>query len=69
MNNAERQVMQARLEKLKLSHKSLDKKVLKLYNSYTMDEELYKLKTMKLFIKDEIYRIEKLLEDQHGKGL
>jgi uncharacterized protein YdcH (DUF465 family) len=61
--------MQARLEKLKLSHKSLDKKVLKLYNSYTTNEELYKLKTMKLFIKDEIYRIEKLLEDQHGKGL
>ena len=64
-----REEMQARLEKLRENHKSLDKKVLKLYNSYTMDEELYKLKTMKLFIKDEIYRIEKLLEDQHGKGL
>ena len=69
MNDTERQTMEARLETLRRRHKSLDKKVLKLYNSYTVNEELYRVKTMKLFIKDEIYRIETLLEDQHGKGL
>lgn len=69
MNDTERQTMEARLETLRRRHKSLDKQVLKLYNSYTVNEELYRVKTMKLFIKDEIYRIETLLEDQHGKGL
>lgn len=64
-----REQMQARLEKLRENHKSLDKKVTKLYNSYTARDELYRMKTMKLWLKDEINRIETKLKGQDGKGL
>jgi hypothetical protein len=64
-----REEMQARLEKLRENHKSLDKKVTKLYNSYTARDELYRMKTMKLWLKDEINRIETKLKGQDGKGL
>lgn len=64
-----REQMQARLEKLRENHKSLDKKVTKLYNSYTARDELYRMKTMKLWLKDEINRIETKLKGKNGKGL
>jgi len=64
-----REEMQARLEKLRENHKSLDKKVTKLYNSYTARDELYRMKTMKLWLKDEINGIETKLKGQDGKGL
>jgi hypothetical protein len=64
-----REQMQARLKKLRENHKSLDKKVTKLYNSYTARDELYRMKTMKLWLKDEINRIETKLKGQDGKGL
>lgn len=64
-----REEMQARLEKLRENHKSLDKKVTKLYNSYTARDELYRMKTMKLWLKDEINRIETKLKGKDGKGL
>jgi len=63
------QDMQARLEKLRENHKSLDKKITRLYNSYTARDELYRMKTMKLWLKDEITRIETKLKGKDGKGL
>ena len=64
-----REQMQARLERLRENHKSLDKKVTKLYNSYTARDELYRMKTMKLWLKDEINRIETKLKGKDGKGI
>lgn len=61
--------MQRKLDKLKKDHKELDKTITKLYTSYIDSTELYKLKTKKLWIKDEIYRIERLLKEDNGKRL
>ena len=49
-----------RLEELRKKHKELDSHIKKLYNN-AITEELRKLKTEKLWLKDEIYRIEREL--------
>tara|TARA_Y100001937_G_C7035788_1_gene292280 strand:+ start:445 stop:666 length:222 start_codon:yes stop_codon:yes gene_type:complete len=63
-----------RLEELRTKHKELDKHIKKLYNT-SITEELRKLKTEKLWLKDEIYRIERQLISEgvyvngyHGKN-
>lgn len=62
-------IMQKKLDKLKRDHRKLDSTISKLYNSYIDSTQLYRLKTKKLWIKDEIYRIERLLKEEHGKRL
>ena len=62
-----------RLEELRKKHRELDNHIKKLYNK-SVTEELRKLKTEKLWLKDEIYRIERQLISEgvyvngyHGK--
>ena len=62
-------IMQKKLDKLKRDHRKLDNTISKLYSSYIDSTQLYRLKTKKLWIKDEIYRIERLLKEEHGKRL
>lgn len=62
-------IMQKKLDKLKKDHRELDNTISKLYSSYTDSTQLYKLKTKKLWIKDEIYRIERLLKEDYGTRL
>ncbi len=52
------------LEELQRRHKELDTLILNRYNNYTVDDEVRKLKTMKLWIKDEIYRLETKLGEK-----
>lgn len=55
--------MKMQLDKLYKEHKELDNKIKILYTNYTSGDELYRLKTKKLWLKDEIYRIERRLKD------
>ena len=48
----------SRLEELKRKHKNLDKQIKECYSAYDNDDHIIKLKTMKLYLKDEIHRIE-----------
>ena len=50
------------LEELRKKHRTLDNKINELYTHH-ITEELRRLKTEKLWLKDEIYRIEKELID------
>jgi len=55
--------MKMQLDKLYKEHKELDNEIKVLYTNYISGDELYRLKTKKLWLKDEIYRIERLLKD------
>ena len=46
------------LEELKRKHKDLDKQIKECYSAYDNDDNIIRLKTMKLYLKDEIHRIE-----------
>lgn len=46
-----------RLLELKRKHKELDTVIQERYNNYAPNEELNRLKTMKLWYKDEIHRL------------
>lgn len=48
----------AHLVELYKKHKALDEKIKELYNGHERDEVLNRLKTQKLWIKDEIHRFE-----------
>lgn len=50
------------LEELRKKHRLLDNEIEKLYTHH-ITEELRRLKTEKLWLKDEIYRIERKLID------
>lgn len=52
-----------RLACLQSKHKELDKFIKERYNEYAPDYELNRLKTMKLWYKDEIHRITTKLRD------
>lgn len=56
--NTEHDKDETHLEELRRRHKELDTEVQYLYNSYVDDETLNRKKTMKLWIKDEIHRLE-----------
>jgi len=47
-----------RLEELRLKHRELDEYLEKEYGNMNTSPEVYRLKTQKLWIKDEIHRIE-----------
>ena len=47
----------AHYDELKRKHKELDEELEKRYNNITACEEARKMKTMKLYLKDEMHRI------------
>jgi uncharacterized protein YdcH (DUF465 family) len=48
----------AHLEELKRKHRELDEHIKTEYSNLTSSPEVYRLKTQKLWLKDEIHRIE-----------
>lgn len=49
--------LKARFEEIQRKHKKLDKEIEERYNNVTVSEEVRRLKTMKLYYKDEMHRI------------
>ena len=49
--------LRSHLEELERKHKSLDKEIETRYNNVTVTEEVRRMKTMKLWLKDEMHRI------------
>ena len=54
--------LQSHLKSLTVRHRDLDNEILELERHYSVNEEVRRLKTQKLWLKDEIYRIKKDLE-------
>lgn len=50
--------LSVRLEELKRKHRELDEHIFSVYHNKNISPEVYKLKTEKLWLKDEIHRIE-----------
>ena len=50
------------MESLTVRHRDLDNEISELERHYSVNEEVRRLKTQKLWLKDEIYRIKKDLE-------
>ena len=50
--------LRSHLEELKKKHRELDKQVEELAHHRNVDDDIRKLKTQKLWLKDEIHRIE-----------
>jgi hypothetical protein len=53
--------IEARLEELKRKHRELDTLIENKYHNQNITDEVRRLKTQKLWLKDEIHRIETLL--------
>jgi len=49
--------IRAHLEELERKHRSLDELIETRYHNITVDEDVRRLKTMKLYLKDEIHRL------------
>ena len=54
--------LHSHLQSLTVRHRDLDNEILELERHYSVNEEVRRLKTQKLWLKDEIYRIKKDLE-------
>lgn len=59
MTNPE--TLKSHINELKRKHRNLDNKISELEIHYNVMDEIRKLKTAKLWYKDEIYRLEKQL--------
>jgi len=57
------------LQELYVKHRTLDTEIKELYKHYARDEELNKLKTKKLWLKDEIHRLETELKALHEENI
>lgn len=55
--------LQSHLQSLTTRHRELDTEIIELEKGYSVTEEIRRLKTQKLWIKDEIYRVTKDLEN------
>ena len=53
--------LEARLKELERKHRALDKEIEMRYHNVTVSEEVRKMKTMKLYLKDEIHRLNEQL--------
>jgi len=64
--------LRAHLEELTRKHKNLDEEIETRFHNKNITEEVRRLKTHKLFLKDEIYRIKRRLEElgayTNGRG-
>jgi len=49
--------LRAHYEELERKHRELDKEIETKYNNITVTEEVRRMKTMKLYLKDEMHRI------------
>jgi len=49
--------IRAHYDKLKRKHRELDEELETKYNNVTVTEEVRRMKTMKLYLKDEMHRI------------
>lgn len=57
------------LEELRRKHRELDTHISEVYHNKNLTPEVYRLKTQKLWLKDEIHRIEtKLNLENHTNG-
>jgi len=52
-----RDKLQAHYDELARKHKELDTEIEERYNNITITEEVRRMKTMKLYLKDEMHRI------------
>jgi uncharacterized protein YdcH (DUF465 family) len=59
--NDEADKLLAHYEELKRKHKKLDTELETRYNNQTVTEEARRMKTMKLYLKDEMHRINSYL--------
>jgi hypothetical protein len=57
-----RESLQSHLESLTVRHRDLDNEISELERHYSVNEEVRRLKTQKLWLKDEIHRIKRDLE-------
>ena len=55
--------LRAHLEELTRKHRALDDEIAERFHNKNITEEVRRLKTHKLFLKDEIYRIKRRLEE------
>jgi hypothetical protein len=63
MSNYESEVdkIRSHLEELERKHRELDNELEERYNNATVTDEARRMKTMKLYLKDEIHRINEQL--------
>ena len=57
----EKDKLRSHLDELKRKHRALDIELENRYNNQTITEEVRRMKTMKLYLKDEIHRIQSQL--------
>ena len=57
-----RESLQSHLESLTVRHRDLDNEILELEKHYSVTEEIRRLKTQNLWLKDEIHRLKRDLE-------
>lgn len=64
MNNSEHDIdkLKSHLEELERRHRELDNDIETRYNNITVSDEVRRMKTMKLWLKDEIYRINQKIQ-------
>jgi hypothetical protein len=53
--------LRAHYDELERKHRELDIELIERYNNQTIDDEARRLKTMKLYLKDEMHRINSYL--------
>ncbi len=70
--NNESDKLRAHLEELSRKHRDLDDEIEARFQNKNITEEVRRLKTHKLFLKDEIYRIKRRLKEigayTNGRG-
>ena len=54
--------IESHINELVKKHRKLDNDILELQKSYSVNEDIRRLKTQKLWYKDEIHRYQKILE-------
>jgi hypothetical protein len=55
--------IQSHIKSLTVRHRDLDNEILQLEKHYTVTEKIRRLKTQKLWLKDEIHRLKRDLEN------
>ena len=53
--------LRAHYEELERKHRDLDNELIKRFNNETITDEVRRMKTMKLYLKDEMHRINEYL--------
>lgn len=60
--------LETHLEELIKKHRALDEEITELEKHHNVTEEIRKLKTQKLWLKDEIHRIQHQITDNGNNG-